>query len=449
MLTLASLVAWFVLHHAPDSSSTTWGEAPGPDGAYTIEVGATGFVPDQLDIPVGARVRFINTHTEPRWPASDPHPIHSDHPDLDPKQELQPGESWEFVFTQAGTYRMHDHLAALYRATIVVGGSDTLAATPIEPVSLDSNPCQETTTDTFNCYEQFYTALVLEKGIPTALAQVKQEYTADGYARSQCHPIMHVIGHAAAKRFPDVGEAFAQGDGFCWSGYYHGVMETIVSTVPKEAILDRINSICTTVPGKERQSFDYYNCVHGLGHGVMAMTGNQLFEALGICEKLEGGWEQSSCYGGVFMENVMIDNKNHFTQYLKPAEPLYPCTAVAEPYKPACWLMQTSYMLKVTGGDFAQVFALCQKADAGYVDTCLQSLGRDASGSTVSDPVRTREICLMGPDTNARVQCTIGAVKDFVSYHHSDTQAKALCATLPTEIHHTCLSTVENYYQSF
>ncbi len=453
VLVLLALGGWFWHARSTPAAPDTPATPPAgqletlPSGEVVVTLDDTGFTPSEIRIAVGTTVRFTNTGDEPRWPASDPHPAHTDHPELDPKAGLPPGESWDFVFDAPGTYRMHDHLAALHRATVIVGEETAPAAT--QPITLDANPCLDSTTDTFNCYERFYTALVLERDIPAALAQIKSEYVTSGYVQSQCHPLMHVIGHAAAKRYPDVGEAFSHGDGFCWSGYYHGVMETVVSTVPRRDIVSRIDSICASVPGKERYGFDYYNCVHGLGHGVMVMTDNELFEALTICDSLTGSWEQSSCYGGVFMENVMVDNRNHKTKYLKASDPLYPCNAVDGKYKNACWLMQTSYMLKTTGGDFAPLFGLCAQADPGYVDTCLHSLGRDASGTTVSDIARTREICLMGPDDHAKTQCIVGAVKDFVSYHHSDREAKALCETLPETIRPACLSTTESYYQSF
>jgi predicted transcriptional regulator len=41
--------------------------------------------------------------------------------------------------------------------------------------------------------------------------------------------------------------------------------------------------------------------------------------------------------------------------------------------------------------------------------------------------------------------CIIGAVKDFISYFHGDTQAAALCATLPVRFKSECESTRISY----
>ena len=192
-----------------------------------------------------------------------------------------------------------------------------------------------------------------------------------------------------------------------------------------------------------------YNCVHGIGHGAMYINGNELFVSLETCDKLQDGWERSSCWGGVFMENVIADNRNHFTKYLKPDDPLYPCNATKDEQKSTCYLMQTSYMLKLKGGDFTAVFALCDTVGETYINTCYQSLGRDASGWTISDQVRTKSYCLLGPDERAKLNCVIGAVKDFISYHHSDVEANSFCNSLDENLKNICLSTSEVYYRSF
>lgn len=310
--------------------------------------------------------------------------------------------------------------------------------------------CQNNESSDFTCYENYYRDLVKTDGIKEAFADLKIRYQTNSYVMSQCHPLTHIIGQAAILKYPTATEAYLYGDAFCWSGYYHGALEGIMGKIGRNNIVSELNNICSAIPGKSNYSFDYYNCVHGLGHGLMAMTNTELFESLALCDNLSGLWEQTSCYGGVYMENVIVDNKNHFTKYLKPDDPLYPCNTVAEKYKSACYLMQTSYMLKVVGGDFTKVFALCEKADANYKTTCFQSLGRDASGRSVSDIESTKAVCDLGTNFEAKSNCIIGAVKDFISYHHSDLEAKNLCHSLDNpDLRSICLNTAENYYQSF
>jgi hypothetical protein len=106
-------------------------------------------------------------------------------------------------------------------------------------------------------------------------------------------------------------------------------------------------------------------------------------------------------------------------------------------------------MLKQVASDFARVFELCGQVEAPYVDTCYQSLGRDASGWSGSNIESTKRSCLLGKDFRQQSNCILGAVRDFISYHHSDVQAKALCAALPTDLTETCGREVGVYYANF
>jgi hypothetical protein len=111
--------------------------------------------------------------------------------------------------------------------------------------------------------------------------------------------------------------------------------------------------------------------------------------------------------------------------------------------------MQTSYALKVNGYNFKTVFGFCDETEEKFRDTCYQSLGRDASGNTVSNIQGTYERCVIGKDYRAKSNCVIGAVKDFISYHHDDTEAKKLCDAFESDVRDICLSTATEYYKSF
>ncbi|OGE78252.1 MAG: hypothetical protein A2751_03820 [Candidatus Doudnabacteria bacterium RIFCSPHIGHO2_01_FULL_46_14] len=302
----------------------------------------------------------------------------------------------------------------------------------------------------FDCYQLYYQGIVKDQGLAIAFADLRKRYGENSYVQSQCHPLTHVIGNEAAKKFADVADAYAQGDAFCWSGYYHGVLEGIIGRIGLGKLNSQMDDICKSLAQKSRYSFDHYNCVHGLGHGVMAIYDNELFESLEVCDKVSDSWERSSCWSGAFMENVIVDNKYHFSKYLKPEDPLYPCNAVGENYRGICYLMQTSYMLKVTNGDFARVFELCSTVEEIHRNTCYQSLGRDVSGRSLSNVAQTKLNCGLGKTIDQREHCIIGAVKDFISYLHDDVRAKELCEVMDEQkLKDTCYSTADSYYKLF
>ena len=307
-------------------------------------------------------------------------------------------------------------------------------------------------TNNFKCYEAYLTDKATSSDAVQAIEVLKKAYAVDEYVKSQCHQLTHVVGHAAYEKYGSLAAAYTKGDGFCWSGYYHGVTEEAVGDLGADGIRAEANNICAELARTKPYSFDHYNCVHGLGHGFLTVDNFELFKALTSCDLLHSSWDRESCYGGVFMENVMVVARGTggTTAYLKPSEPLYPCTAVDTPYKQQCYLMQTSYALQQNGYNFAEVFRLCRDvADTSYTTTCYQSAGRDASGSTLSDIEQTKSKCTQAPDTTGIENCMLGAVRDFVSYYHNDSKAKALCASFGADLEPRCVQEVDVYYRTF
>lgn len=283
-------------------------------------------------------------------------------------------------------------------------------------------------------------------------ADANGAYQVSTYVRSNCHQIAHIIGRAAGKKYADVTKAYEDGDDFCSSGYYHGVLEAALTITDKDTILGKLNDICSGVKAEGIYKLKHYNCVHGLGHGLMQLHDNELFLSLNSCDTVIDNWERQSCLGGVFMENVMNEfNPGHETKYLKSDDLLYPCNAVDDYYKEPCYLIQTAHMLKATGQNFAKTFELCGSVATPYDATCYQSLGRDASGNTVSDLDATVNSCNLGSTTRARENCYIGAVKDFVWHYNNLDQGLVLCDRITTEpsVRETCISTAQNYYATF
>jgi hypothetical protein len=184
---------------------------------------------------------------------------------------------------------------------------------------------------------------------------------------------------------------------------------------------------------------------------LMAVQGNNLFTALSSCDRFVGSWEQQSCQGGVFMENVMDEiNPGQHSNYLKDDDLLYPCDGVADRYQEQCYLMQTSHILAKVNYDYNKVFQLCSTVKSPFDATCYQSLGRDVSGQSSSNQETTITNCMLGQTDAARENCFTGAVKDFISYYHSDKQGLAMCQAIPdTSLSDSCHAQAVAYYKSF
>jgi len=288
------------------------------------------------------------------------------------------------------------------------------------------------------CYVDRYAALTRHSGPRAALDDLTRRSSASGFVAAACHQLTHVVGRTAGE--VDGMAAFARGTDVCASGYYHGITEAVMMRIGPERILDRARSVCAEHITPGSYSYPHYNCVHGMGHGFMAVYDSDVFKSLAGCDALSDPWEQHHCYGGVFMEQLSaMHHASRPSKSLRPDQPLYPCTAVERRYKAECYMKQTAYALFVGNDDFAGVFTLCRDtADADFRDVCYQGLGGDAaikaSKFVIGDKAQAdtlRNLCLQGPDQEARSNCVAGAVTTIVrDLAGEDAPARALCAAL-------------------
>lgn len=101
---------------------------PRPPEPVTVEITSAGFSPSTVNIKFFGSVKFVNKDTETHWPASDPHPVHTDYPvsggcigsEFDACKALAQNEEWQFVFLSKGTFGYHDHLNPGLKGTVVV-----------------------------------------------------------------------------------------------------------------------------------------------------------------------------------------------------------------------------------------------------------------------------------------------------------------------------------------
>jgi hypothetical protein len=240
--------------------------------------------------------------------------------------------------------------------------------------------------------------------------------------------LAHRIGHSAAVRYGgDISAAFKFGDSVCWSGYYHGVVEQTIENMTDADLTARMSSICPIdATAANPYTFDRYNCVHGLGHGVTIRTKGDVFAALPFCDALTDGWDRSSCDGGVFMENIIEAQAGNADVSLKADDPVYPCNAVAESHKLQCYQMVTSNILWRNGYDYAAAFRTCDTVEAAYIGTCYRSMGRDISGGTLLDVPRTIELCNLGGEQN-RLECILGAAANATLDRRDGAKSTELC----------------------
>ncbi len=279
---------------------------------------------------------------------------------------------------------------------------------------------------------------------PLSISQASGTRTATS-ARSAI-PSPTQIGNEAYVAYKSVDEASKHGDYVCWSGYYHGIYEKYMADFDDDELRTVMPTICHR-PKDNPYAFDYYNCIHGLGHGVTIRFDNDPFRALPYCDVLGDNWERTNCYTGVFMQNIVVDRTMHKSVRLKEDDPIYPCNAVEKRYKSACYLGQTSYVLRVLDYDYKKAFSVCDGIEQGFVQTCYVSMGRDISGNFHREAGPIVEHCSLGAPEH-QADCYVGAVRNDVFNDHALENANALCAIVPQEFRQICESSRDSAFKT-
>ena len=286
------------------------------------------------------------------------------------------------------------------------------------------------------CYEQAFANIAFKRGPKEAIRAFDRKIRSDRTVEASCHRIIHLVGAAALARYDgNVGKAFAEGSSTCWSGYYHGILTYAFSDVTSKAELGtRARAVCAD-EDLRRTTYIAYQCVHGLGHGLMLQTGYNLPFSLQMCDALTTAWDQTSCTGGVFMENI-TPSLGYRTKWLKQDDLVYPCNAVKDRHKQYCYLMVTSRILQANGYRWDEAASLCAAVERRWVQTCFQSLGRDASGFTRQSPSRVLALCRHAEAEQD--ECIYGAARDMTSNYANGERASQLCERAPQGIRARC-----------
>src|SRR5881396_1449778 len=292
------------------------------------------------------------------------------------------------------------------------------------------------------CYSQLLSDHLTRHGVADAVATLDALAAADRDVAEHAHEFAHGLGIEAYGKSTDIVKTFsACGDGFS-SGCRHGVIQAYFES-REQVTQPEVEALCQPFKSPGESRWVLFQCVHGMGHGLTMLYAHDLPRALTDCDLLSDGWDRESCYGGAFMESVINATAPHHpaTQLaahshhhmaattfkaLEPADPLYPCSIMAERYLHACYQMKTSVLLNLNHGDLGDAAKSCERAPAQVRQVCFQSLGRDITSYTNRDPQKTATMCDKASEPY-RPSCYFGAAKALVDWTATTDAAFAFC----------------------
>ena len=340
------------------------------------------------------------------------------------------------------------------------------------------------------CIERTLVSLIDRAGIAKSMEVLDTLTLQDDGIRANAHPLAHGLGIAAYRSPETLAATFAACPVSQMSGCPHGVIQGYFLDLSRQGRgigTAELDGLCSPHKG---QQFIYFQCAHGMGHGLMAVHENHLPMALEGCDLATDDFIRISCYGGAFMENIVNATNPHHSagghaatqagadghgahgqqaaadehadhggqaqaghdahgghaaaggqqamvhgewKALDRNDWLYPCNAVAVKYQDACYSMQTSVAMFFNYGDVASTAGVCERAPETFVATCFMSLGRDITAFASQEHQRTIDMCLRSGEAAAgrgKLWCMLGAVQTLMNQSADPQVGIAFCRLL-------------------
>ncbi len=273
------------------------------------------------------------------------------------------------------------------------------------------------------------TELVRSQGVEAAMKELKR-LTDNPKISAVCHSLVHEIGHAAYEYYQDVTTSLKYQDDFCGSGYIHGVIEERLGH--SKNALQEMRSICTPKNGA---------CLHGIGHGLMYFTDNDVPSSLQQCDSFATEYQHRRCAEGVFMENFTSDTSIHPSLFLDVHDPLSLCRTEKR-HKEQCYFYAPRFFIRPGLTFPAPAISVCDPAEPTFRSLCLNGVGSAVMKIHIHDPVTAEELCRNQTGTYDP-SCIQGMASYYLVHFNSLKKGRTLCALLQQGNQIICTEAVE------
>jgi hypothetical protein len=293
-------------------------------------------------------------------------------------------------------------------------------------------------------------AVLKRQGLSASLDALERAAAEDSAMLRNGHQLAHALGRQALDLAPGDRSVLGECTPVFASGCYHGVVEAFLDQGRKIDMAE-LERMCSTTGSEERPA-PVYECVHGLGHGVLGAEPD-VRSALHHCDVLPEPRFAASCREGVFMEaiNSALTQAHHHDPAsahehvptrdaglaLDAGNPYAPCHRFGDPYATSCWLFQGFVILRYRNFDAASAFRTCDVAPAARVQRCYESVGFQLTGVFQRGDTWIIEQCARGRAELAS-SCAAGATAALSAMDWSGARATGFCAAAPASWKEPC-----------
>lgn len=221
-----------------------------------------------------------------------------------------------------------------------------------------------------------------------ALNWLDAEQKVDKKIARSCHGLAHETGRRAYKKYQNFSVALssANANDVCANGFVHGVIEGHFALVTD--VYAEVAKVC---------SASDYSCVHGIGHGLMYFTNNDIPKSLDVCYTL-GDWTLIGlCSEGTYHENYETNSREHTSKFLNPDDPFGVCRE-SWGIPGSCYYYGARYLVRVFQDDYTRALNYCQNNVPGeFQYTCARGVGSILVRQNIQDPPFVLAQCVSAP----------------------------------------------------
>ncbi len=322
-------------------------------------------------------------------------------------------------------------LNAAWAVSQVVQEPNARPATVTAPSSAQIKDCLRQ-AESAECLDKLFREMLKTSSTVEALELIQRFEKEDPELRRDCHPVVHAVGRETFRLKGNIHDSFSACDQTCHSGCYHGSVERflrgqeIYAQANKHPTQAELKHKAASACDPQLAARVRFQCFHGLGHALLYFSRYQLMPSLEACDALAEEWSRSSCYGGVFMENVSSATPE--LRDLSPTDYHYPCNKLGDQYRDECYVMQTSRMVEM-GLTTEELFRECAAAGP-FGANCALSVGRDLSNQArLGDSAGAARKCELAQG-RSRQACIRGVAYALIDNTWDGRYAWTFCAAL-------------------
>lgn len=159
------------------------------------------------------------------------------------------------------------------------------------------------------CFARTTDSLYKNEGAPAAFVYLNSMSSEVNYGAA--HLIAHQLGHALWQDTHDVETAllsvpyveYSPTEVFRYGGVVHGIFHSYFLEMSEQGDIHVLTQHSCDQFSSENKKALLSDCTHGIGHGLMAYTNNNIEQTLALCAESA---VPENCYSGAFMERGLL-----------------------------------------------------------------------------------------------------------------------------------------------